>query len=895
MKRLKFGIARKLAVVCLAFGLPIVVMLVLMTRAKLGEIDFAEKEIVGDRFQRPLEEALQHVARHRRLWLRSRRGEADAGAIAAEQRAIAGALEKVAAEDALHGVELEFTREGLGLRQRDEFTARNLDDKWRLLRAQLSTIGVEEGDRAHQALITHIGTMITHAGDCSNLILDPDLDSYYLMDVTLLALPQMEQQLQQIAVDVERLHSERRLTLSDRIRVAKSVAMLKEASWDRVVASAGTALNEDPNFHGVSPTLGALRSHLALGTSLTQRVTSGLEKLVQESSFDGFDGPAFRADVDALEAELYELHHQALDQEDALIAIRIGDFRRSLHQGFVLAGISVLLSALLAFMVAGNVVRRVLRVSATTEAFGRGDMTARVGYAGSDEIGDLARSFDELAGRVGKLTGNLEQLVAERTAQLTKRNREFALILDNVHQGMLTVDLLGRISSERSAAVAAWFGEPEPEATLAQYLGGSDPTAVALLALGLEELRSDVLPHEVLLGQMPAKLVRDGKHFSIAYRSVYERETLTHLLVIVSDVTGEVEARRATALQQETLRLFQACQRDRGGFLEFFVEAREIVDRVRAIRDMDGLAELKRGVHTLKGNCALYGIFSLSELCHRLETNMEESGGVLSPKDVDELQSAWRRLSETATQILGERAERKVEVHDDEYGAIIDAIACGRPRKEILASIAQWKLEPSSQPLQRLADQATGMATRLGKPVDVRVEASDVRLCAEDWAPFWSALVHAVRNAVDHGIEGPEERVQNGKPGGGTLRLATRTTGGRFLVEVSDDGRGIDWARVAERAKALGLRHTSPADLSAALFADGLSTKDAVSEISGRGIGMSAIREVSRTLGGHIDVESTPGKGTTLRCSFPEAAMGGRTLSAIVSRPVAASLAPRVA
>jgi hypothetical protein len=102
MRHIRFPIALKLLGVCLAFGLPIVVMFVLMTQAKLTEIRFAEQEVRGDRFQRPLERALQHVGRHRRAWLANRHG----AELAEEASAVAQAVAEVAQAEREHGVAL---------------------------------------------------------------------------------------------------------------------------------------------------------------------------------------------------------------------------------------------------------------------------------------------------------------------------------------------------------------------------------------------------------------------------------------------------------------------------------------------------------------------------------------------------------------------------------------------------------------------------------------------------------------------------------------------------------------------------------------------------------------------------------------------------------------------
>ena len=106
-------------------------------------------------------------------------------------------------------------------------------------------------------------------------------------------------------------------------------------------------------------------------------------------------------------------------------------------------------------------------------------------------------------------------------------------------------------------------------------------------------------------------------------------------------------------------------------------------------------------------------------------------------------------------------------------------------------------------------------------------------------------------------------------------RLALRTSASRDTLEISitDNGPGIDWDKLAARGAARGLPHATPADRTALLFADGVSTRDALSEISGRGVGMAAIRQATEAMGGHIEVTSAPGAGTTFTFRFHRAAV----------------------
>jgi two-component system chemotaxis sensor kinase CheA len=157
--------------------------------------------------------------------------------------------------------------------------------------------------------------------------------------------------------------------------------------------------------------------------------------------------------------------------------------------------------------------------------------------------------------------------------------------------------------------------------------------------------------------------------------------------------------------------------------------------------------------------------------------------------------------------------------------------------------------------------------------VDVRVESDDGRFDPRRWNGFWGAFIHAIRNAVDHGLESNSERVSMGKPPNGRVTLRTFVRDERFVVEISDDGRGMDWGAIALKAKELGIPAETQADLQAALFQQGISTAAQVTDVSGRGIGMGAVHAATKELGGRLEINTTAGRGTTVRMTFPRGAM----------------------
>src|SRR5262249_43189150 len=155
------------------------------------------------------------------------------------------------------------------------------------------------------------------------------------------------------------------------------------------------------------------------------------------------------------------------------------------------------------------------------------------------------------------------------------------------------------------------------------------------------------------------------------------------------------------------------------------------------------------------------------------------------------------------------------------------------------------------------------LARRLGKAeLDVELRDNGLRIDGDRFAPLWSALIHTVRNAVDHGIETTAVRVARGKPVRARMTLTTELHNGELVIEIRDDGAGIDWAAVAERARAMGLPAATRRDLIDAMLGQGLSTASEVTQTSGRGLGMRALRATCAELGGRVELTSDLGSGT---------------------------------
>jgi HPt (histidine-containing phosphotransfer) domain-containing protein len=470
--------------------------------------------------------------------------------------------------------------------------------------------------------------------------------------------------------------------------------------------------------------------------------------------------------------------------------------------------------------------------------------------------------------RLSEYANNLEHMVERRTSELDERNREMRLVLDTVAQGFVMVDVDGRMANERSAIIDQWFGEPARGMTFAAMIEPHAPEFATWFELILGTVRERCVPLDLCMAQLPTRFAVEGRTFDVDYRTIMDGERLDHILVIVSDVTAQVIRERREREQRELLGMFQRISTDRAGVDQFMGETTEQLSMLGAT--CDPVTE-RRLLHTLKGNCALFGLELYSELCHAIESELAESLEPLSAAQRRSLLEGWQTVATWVGRLCGAKRDDIVEIDVAELAEVAKRAEQGSPGPEIAALLSSWTLEPIARRFDRLAEHARGLARRLGRgDLDVKIVDGGIRVDGAQWSPFWAAAVHAIRNAIDHGIESSEERAAAGKPEHGQLTFTAVRDSGSMIVSFADDGRGIDWDAVRERARSAGLPHASHRDLVEALFHDGVTTRDVVSETSGRGVGMSALRESVRALGGSIDVVTARGEGARISCRFPE-------------------------
>ncbi|AJF06426.1 chemotaxis protein CheA [Geoalkalibacter subterraneus] len=196
-----------------------------------------------------------------------------------------------------------------------------------------------------------------------------------------------------------------------------------------------------------------------------------------------------------------------------------------------------------------------------------------------------------------------------------------------------------------------------------------------------------------------------------------------------------------------------------------------------------------------------------------------------------------------------------------------------RRLSELQKGVMEVRMVPVRQLFDKTARVVRKAAHDMSKKIDLQIRGADTELDKLIIEDLSDPLVHIIRNSVDHGIETPEERVAAGKPETGTLRLSAAQKGNHVVIEIRDDGRGIDPEKIRRKALERGLiderTELSREEVYDLLFIPGFSTADKVSEISGRGVGMDVVKSNISALSGMIDIDSRVGEGTTLTITLP--------------------------
>lgn len=495
-----------------------------------------------------------------------------------------------------------------------------------------------------------------------------------------------------------------------------------------------------------------------------------------------------------------------------------------------------------------------------------------------------------------ELLAGLPELLTEVDATYSRAeelNQAVHAMVDSLGQGFLVFDRAGICQPTYSRACEVLL-ECVPAGRDVVEILRIPPEKRAGVREWIELLFGDLIDFKDLAALGPQSYEHTGSlYVTLEFKPVRDGDgAVAGIVMIATDHTDELEAlQRAETLRRDSERIVKLAH-DRDSFLAFVRLLRSGIADLRAWRNRlpppRELEDAARVLHTLKGLSGAFFIDDLRTTLHQLESSLLGDPALFfreADANAARLQAQIDAFIRANSAVLGrdfEHAGRSRRVPVDRLHAFERLLGDGPTAEALRESFRTWVLsERLGDIVTRFEAYAQTTARCLRKRLNpIEIEGGDLRLVPESFASVLENLVHLFTNSVDHGIGTPEERRAEGKPPEGTIRV--RIDEGPFRggvglrLRVSDDGEGICADRVRRKLQELGdapqaLAALPDEEVIQRIFDDGLSTAANVTEHSGQGRGLSALREAVHGVGGAIEVSSVRGQGTTFTLWLPRA------------------------
>lgn len=457
---------------------------------------------------------------------------------------------------------------------------------------------------------------------------------------------------------------------------------------------------------------------------------------------------------------------------------------------------------------------------------------------------------------------NLQKMDDDRRV-IEEKQDEMKLILDSIDEGLVTVSLEGTCIGTSSLTFDNWFGPSEGQ-KIWDVLYEINEKEKCFFAMMYDQMAQDILPFDTNSSQMPQRIFKDDRVLEIHYREVFRDGKMVEILVAIQDITEREIARIKELEGNQIVTFMKKCQTDRIGITNCVREINSLCDQLET---ETRISVLKRIIHTIKGTSASFGLTAFSSICHTVESEIVDLLEIPDEKRLS-IVLAWKKLMSKCSVFLDRISDTAIFLQRTEIQNVVNVMRKGSISDNIINKIDIWLMDHVSVRFGEFEKQIQFLAKKLHKQVSVSIESNGVCLPPELFAGFFSSFIHVIRNMIDHGIELPEVRLGIGKDTVGHIKIICKAQKNEVVIAISDDGSGINWGAIEAKAKANSLPFATQEDLIQALFADGISTNETVSEISGRGVGLAAVLEHCSAIGGKIEVTSQVGKGTSFQFNF---------------------------
>lgn len=464
--------------------------------------------------------------------------------------------------------------------------------------------------------------------------------------------------------------------------------------------------------------------------------------------------------------------------------------------------------------------------------------------------------------------------LAKFNAAIKNAHAQIAALLDNSDEGFLSFGADLKVEEQYSKECERIFGRKIAGLDIDELVFADDvyEREKFLKILNAVFSTNDAHTLELYLSLLPKEIGIGSKTLAVKYKALENRR----IMMVIDDITLQKELQKNVEVEQKRLRFVVNSFKNRDDLLDSINDLESFLEKLSSLDSFEGAY---RTIHTFKGTFSQFDFYHLPKELHGCESELSklksdgESHRFLELLEgyVATLKDALSKDMSTLYDVLGEHFFKSADtltiergelqaIEEEIKGLEIDA----EHRAELLASFTTLRFKPLSSLLSIYPKMVLGLATRLEKEIyPFEIEGGEFKVDPERFSPFIKALVHVFRNAIDHGVETPDERAELDKDEVATISCKATLNNEGIVIEISDDGRGIDTGKIISKAKESGTM--IPENPLLLIFEDSFSTKEQISDLSGRGVGLSAMRSELEKLGGKIEIVTETGKGSTFR------------------------------
>jgi len=528
-------------------------------------------------------------------------------------------------------------------------------------------------------------------------------------------------------------------------------------------------------------------------------------------------------------------------------------------------------------------------------------------YGEENELSIMAESFNTMIMHTNRFHRLLKKSLDEVEQQnidledtVTERTKDITNILENLGQGFMVFDELGVIQDDVSQAAKEFFQQDLVYDSMANVLKLNDEKRKSFQTW-IKQIWDGRLLFKDLVAFGPNTFDEGERHIKLEYRAIYEMKEghitkkVKKVICISTDISKEKELEIKAQREKNQSQMVLSILENPMDLVDLLSDFKEFsTDFLMEGQDWT-LDEIFRKFHTFKAIFSQFRIIEIGDALHELENiimkMIDESGErkrILKDKETVEIKAKVSLLNNKfydfmrTNRLIIEMANHALLSEDTNlYIPTKDMVYFlnrnfGKDSKVYNDFEKEFVLRPMSGTFERFETVVNEISHSQGKFVGLEIKDTKLKFNPDNYSGFLSSCVHLFRNAVDHGIEAPRERIDKNKPERGTINVSFEGKNNDFFeVRVRDDGRGISPDKIKSFALKLGfkkeeeLKKLSDKEIIQLVFNQGFSSKEEVSKVSGRGVGMDVLKAEAEKIGGKVWVESEIDVGTTFFAELP--------------------------